>query len=718
MLNVTLKPSDAAILWKNQESDVDSRVPTAEELAATEQLLRQHIVASRAGIRPNGWLERPTLSIVGSQVIAGNLQPWSAAHPALSPIPQLALTLPAVSGEVDRRDYLCLMAFSVVVGVAQDPDVALEFSWREGAALQTLTKENTGRIRDGWAVIGCSTTGQDLPITAQQIAQALAGQITISRQLSYVLAPGLPQFWVQGLDGSLTEQIYTLIGEIELIPLCRVWRRVSTNNATGYLEHSSGAERPLEAAIHLEPCYRYVGDGWDNWPLRVQESLYRLGQGQALQGSPRMRRWVYNLINGQVGANPDAPGIPTYTLANELLLANGQRTVFSNAAITAVSWLSLQVTINDGTGKAKASVSLAAGAPVGTTFAATGHQVFTTAGADVTANGTFTGGGTAGPLEWVATSGVSVGASVYVLPAISYPAGAGFPVSGTLEAAYLNASAVPDANLQSTPLTGYRSAESPNPYVVVANPATGGIQIYKQESLTASAGGVVTVPAGVGAIAYISGPSAPATLQNKPVITGLVANETYTVLCHYAPTAEEQWQMQFLAPQYAGQRRVDWLNGATITTPWVALAHRLGSQAGGGVGLSNHALALRLPRRTVAAVMAYQLGTGLLPEALGLVQDWQARGGNNPAIAGLGLAASAEATTEPNCLRATLAANGLPLDSAKPVVTGGHYQLVLACGVRRATGEPAMLVATINGLAGAVVALEGADVAFDVFNLW
>lgn len=708
--NVSLTNTDAAILWTGSVGDTDARTPTAEELAATEQILRGHLCDSRKGIRPDGWLERPNLRFVAGQLIASNLKPWVACHPALGDIPQVALTLPGVAGDVDRRDWIYLVAFSIEIGADQDPSIALEISWPEGAVLQTLTKESTRRIRDGWALLGCS--GQlDSPVSAEQVATALGGTITISRSISNLIRPGVPQCWLYGLDGSLPEGTYTLTGTVDLLPLCRVWRRVSSLNTTGYTEQST----TLEDSLHLEPAYRYVGDGWDNWPLRVKESLYRLCQGRPLQASPVLRRWVYNLINGQVGANPDAPGLTTISLSGDLIMANGQRTQITNAAYTSTGWVSQQALVNNGSGAARASVTLSANSPSGTIFAGSGHRVWSAAGANVTSEGAFAGSGTAGPLTWTAAGGasVSIGSTVYLAPAIAYPAGAGFPASGTLERVYLNGAPVPENNLQHEPLTAYRAAESPNAYLVVANSATGGITLYKSESLTASATGVVSIP-GSGLIAYISGPNAPSGFINAPVVTGLDANGTYTALCIHAPTAGDQWQAQWLLPQYAGQGQVDWLDGATLTTPWIALAHRLGSQAGGGVGMSAHAIALRLPRRA-DDLPSYQLGTANILESLGLVQEWAVPGGNVPALPG-GIVAAIAGLPEPLRLVATVTVDGVPLDVAKPTIGGGAYQLVLACGLRRANGDPAMLVATVNGLDGQMVTVD--QMAFDVFNLW
>ncbi len=712
MLNVTLKPTDLAILWKNQASDVDARVPTPEEMAATEFLLRSHLSASRAGVRPDGWLERPSLQITGQDVIAGNLRPWVANHPALAPIPQLTIPLPTVSGEVNRRDWVYLLAFSVVVGVAEDPDVALEFAWRDGAVLQTLTRENTARIRDGWAVVVCPG-GLESPLTVEQVAAAIGNTITISRQRVVLTVAGqIAYLW--GLDGSLAEGSYAIVETMNLLPLCRVWRRVTTGNPTGYIPSLAGQERPLETAIHLEPTYRYVGDGWDNWPLRAKESLYRLMQGQPLQNSPQQQRWVYNLINGQVGANPDAPGLATLSLSGDLILANGQRWEFSNRATTTTVWGSWQALVDSG-GDTTGTVTLAANSPTGTIFATTGHKIYSATGTDITSEGTFTGAGTAGPLTWTTggSASVTVGDFVWIIPAIQYPAGAGFPLSGRLEAVYLNASIVPAANVQHTPLTAYRQAEFPNGYIVAANSATGGIQLYKAETLTTDGSGRVSAP-GSGLIAFLSGPGAPTGAVNRPVATGLTANTAYQALCYYLPTAGDQWQTQWLTPQYAGQRRTDWLEGATLTTPWLAVAHRLGGQVGGGDGLLSHALALRLPRRAVEATPSYQLGTADLPQ-LGLVAEVLA-GGHQPALPGGRLEISAQ-VAEPLRLVGELTVNNIPLNAAKPTIAGGDYQLVLACGIRRVDGAFAMVVAAINGRNGDIVNLNDA-VAFDVFELW
>jgi hypothetical protein len=248
---------------------------------------------------------------------------------------------------------------------------------------------------------------------------------------------------------------------------------------------------------------------------------------------------------------------------------------------------------------------------------------------------------------------------------------------------------------------------------VAANSATGGIQLYKAETLTTDNNGRVSAP-GSGLIAFLSGPGAPTGAVNRPVATGLTANTAYQALCYYLPTAGDQWQTQWLMPQYAGQRRTDWLEGATLTTPWLAVAHRLGGQVGGGDGLLSHALALRLPRRAVEATPSYQLGTADLPQ-LGLVAEVLA-GGHQPALPGGRLEISAQ-VAEPLRLVGELTVNNIPLNAAKPTIAGGDYQLVLACGIRRVDGASAMVVAAINGRNGDIVNLND-TVAFDVFELW
>jgi hypothetical protein len=90
--------------------------------------------------------------------------------------------------------------------------------------------------------------------------------------------------------------------------------------------------------------------------------------------------------------------------------------------------------------------------------------------------------------------------------------------------------------------------------------------------------------------------------------------------------------------------------------------------------------------------------------------------GHSPALPGGNLSITAQ-VAEPFRLVGELTVDNIPLNAAKPALAGGDYQLVLACGVRRVDGAPAMVVAAINGRNGETINVDG-SVAFDVFELW
>lgn len=698
---------DLAILWQGQQTDADSRVPTAEELAATEEILRGHVRRSRAMVAPSGLLTRPSFTATaGRQIAIPELSVWANAHPTLTAVPAHALSLPALpAGTQNRYDYIYLLAFSVKVTASLDPSVALTFQWRNGAVLESVTKENTARLRDVYAFWVSPT-----PMSAAAIAAEVGSTLTVNKA-GTLLGTGR----IYPLDSVLLDGLtYTLQGELEAIDLLRVWRVQGVNQSGWWWGET--VERALETEIHLQPTYQYVGSGWQDWISRTEESLYRLMRGESLQNSPRLNRGVFNLLNGQVGSNTQAPGIATTSRNGSTALANGQRITFTNRAFTQTTF-ALPVETTDDDGVAVATVNFAGNSPSGAKFAATGHQVIAASGENISAQGTFTGGDGTGALTWTAnTAGTPApGSTVYLVAHLSYPSGSGLPVCGETEAVYLNGVALLPANVRESDLAAYTAPSGGDTHIVIMNRANGSIRwIYKKFTVNSDSGGVLRMPdESRGLIAFLTGSDAPAGRQDKAVITGLANNGTYDVLCYHAPTAEEQWQFQILSPVYPGLKTADWLDGATITTAPIAFAHTLG----GGTTFStlrprpdgnvaDHVVAWRLPSNADGNAIADHT----LDSAIAL--NGAPTYGNPPfqrlpAIAaldgvvglrpGLELTATATVDAHPQGLGVELSVAGLPLGIHKPRLVGdGRYQLVVACGVEKG-GEQRILVLTFNG---------------------
>lgn len=702
-LIVNQKPTDLAILWVGQESDTDSRVPTAEELAAAEALGRAHLSHSREKLRPAGLLNRPVFTVVGQQVQISALVVWAPKHPNLAQIPATQITLTSLPNQViNRYDYLYLVAFTVVVGAQQDPTVNLTFQWRNGTTLENITKENTRRLRTGYAYLSAQS-----PLTAAQLSTALDGQITISP-----LGTPLGSDRLFGLDISLTNgQTYELDGEPELIDLMRVWRIQKTLQAGWWWGEAK--ELPLESSIHLQPTYRYVGDGWQAWESRVEESFWRLMRGQSLSSAPRLNRAVYNLLNGQVGVNAAAPGIATISPNGANLLANGQRISFTNEAINSSLFAIPSATTNDGTGKAVASVSFGGNAPSGSQFSATGHKVYGATGIDISSSGTFAGGGGATALTWTATviGTPAVGSTVYLVPRFSYPSGSGFPSCGTIEKVYFDGAALRPENVRQADLTAYTAPSGLDSHIAILQPSNAALRwIYKKYAVTADSGGVVRMPSVArGLIAWIDGNIAPTDRQNLPVIAGLTPDTAYNILCYHPPIAEEQWQFQFLVPTYPGTKDVAWLNGATVTTAPLCYAHTLG---GGNIStlvpdalLADHVIAHRLPQNSSGAAIpahsfnfAIQIKDGPFIGSVPFVAiPLPVSGAGLTALRpGQVLTATAIAGSYANSMSVALSASSAPIGIFKPQLQfNAGYQLVIVCDVVK-SDEHRLLVITFN----------------------
>jgi hypothetical protein len=672
-------------------------VPTAEELASTEELLRNHIVSQRQARSPAGLLKRPTFTCNGQTVSIPTLSLFSHYSPPLTTIAAQSLTLPPLTAgtAINRYDYLYLVLLTVQVGVSQDPDVALSFQWRSNDILQTVSRENTVRLRSAYGI--WVSQGE---MTTAQIKAAITGQLTVSK--SAPLVYGNSRLFLTG-DETLTNSITYQVKEVEALSLLRVWRLQGVA-IDGYQWPSFES---LEASIHLQPTYTYAGEGWNDWNARLEESVIRLMRGDPLRQSEAQRRYVFNLVNGQVGGNTTAPGVATLSPNGALMLANEQRITFTNQAITQTVYAVPVVTTDDGTGKAVATVSFASNAPAGSSFANSGHAIVASDG--TTPTGTFTGGGGTGALTWTATNAgaPAVGNMLYVIPAIAYPAGSGLPVCGDIEQVYLNSTALGD--VREADIAAYTEPSSGN-FIVVMAKRNAAIQwIYRKFTVTASSNGVVTMPnTARGLIAWISGPGAPTGRQDKAVVTGLTSNGSYSVLCYHAPPAAEQWQFQLRSPGYAGTKDFSYLNGARIDGEVRYWAHSLGgattfnppSRPLPDGNVANQAITYRLPRNTDAiAVQDHVLDAeinlgGLYARATPFqaIPTISGEGGSASLRPGLTIAAIAGVTNYPQVLPATL--TGLSI--YKPALANNKaYQLVVACGLEK-DGDRRFLVLTFN----------------------
>lgn len=632
MSNVNTTGNDLEILWvepgaDGSNPDTDYRVPTAQELAATSHLHQQNLQKAQADIRPAGIENRPAFGVAAGRgvIIPSGLSPYAPGHPSLAPLAaNVTVVLPALTdtvSSISRHDRLYLMAFGAIVTSDIDASINLSFEWRnQSNAIQTLTKENTRRIRTFWAIVW----SQGAATTAGAVYSALttAGSnkvFTASTSTSGIALGSTLRLY--SLDPNLAAtKTYTVVQDtVQMIDLCRVWR-VQNFLQNGYLWNRTG-EADFDANFHIQPTYQYVGEGWSDWDARTRETMRRIFLGLPLINTPTGDRVVQNLINGQVAGNLDAPGIATASPNGSTALSNGQRVSFSNQAITQKTYV-LPVTTSNVGGSTQATVAFQGNSPAGAYFSQNiaDHKVWRADGRDVTLDGTLVGLGGTGSLVWTTSSSVvAPGDVVYVQPGIYYPAGSGFAVSGEIERVFLdntgssvqiNAANVREAS--TSDLDAYAAPASGETYFVVVGKERGALHyILKRITVTSTSGGVVAIPGTErGAIAFISGPGAPAGRIDRPVVSGLSNSTSYNLLVYYAPPGTDKWQFQFRVPRYAGTQEKTLLNGAIVATEPIAIAHCQGG--GNGYFLSDaewqyEAISFRLPANTLNAAKKHFL---------------------------------------------------------------------------------------------------------------
>ncbi|NER80936.1 MAG: hypothetical protein F6K42_15475, partial [Leptolyngbya sp. SIO1D8] len=365
---------------------------------------------------------------------------------------------------------------------------------------------------------------------------------------------------------------------------------------------------------------------------------------------------------------------------------------------------------------AVATVNFAGNSPAGSQFANSGHKIYDAAGTDISGDGTFTGGGT-GALTWTAAGGaaISPGATAYLVPAISYPSGSGFPVAGDIESVYFGSSELDPANIRELSVnapTGYENPDNSESHIVVLDKGRSGLAyILKKVTVAADGSGNVAIPETArGLIAYINGAGAPATKQDLPVITGLTASASYDLLVYHAPPGSEQWQFQFKVSRYAGSQESAWLDGARIASHPIAIAH---SQAGGNTysiadaSIQHEVVGFRLPSNTAAsAVKGYTFNSKLQffgesdPGNITFREILCPLGGNGFAQLRPGQVIDVQNAAEAQAQGMAISlhtADGLMLGSSKPVLENSDgYQLVIACAVEK-DGDYRLVVASLNG---------------------
>lgn len=746
-IEVNTVANDARIRWVSPQTDTDARVPSAEEMDVSGELLLQHIISSR--LVPSGVINRPNfLPTVSSKgvVIPGNLLFYSQKHPTLGTLSgSHTIHLPALNDTVQavsRYDRIYLLCFRAIVTDEIDVNIRLEFQWRDGSSnIQTETKENTQRIREYYALVWA-----DAETTASAIWSALPvtegeSQLTVDKPVTGVT---VGDFVLYPLDANLVNSAtYTLVeGSLELIDLLRVWR-IQNTNQNGYHWGRLG-ETDFVQQFHLQPSYRYVGEGWQDWQSRLEESMYRLFSGDSLSDSPTDDRVVLNLVNGQVATTLDAPGIATASPNGSTALANGQRIVFTNREWKQQQYAVRLLSTDAGGGELQVTINFAGNSPSGAAFGIDAdHKVYDSGGTDISALGTFSGSSGTGALTWTENggnpTGLSVGDPLYLVPGIIYPAGSGFPIAAkNLESVYLGSTALDSDNIKDGDISVYEDPANSENHIVIFDRARGEAWIYKKFTVTSTGTGVAEAPSGAtGNIAFISGPSAPSGKQDKPAVSGLSNSTSYDLLCYHAPPGSEQWQFQFIQARYTGLDNTAIPNGSAIATKPIYFGSTQGGgneSLGGDAALSKEAISFRLPINSDASAQDAHVFSGkiqlsgepVLPADITFrpLPTQIASGGVALPRAGQILSVTASGGAQSQGMAVGLEVNTVPLGVLKQQIAGDEpYQLIVGFAITK-NGDSYFVVVTLNAGLGATSNAIAFDsdgphyAAIDVFNFY
>lgn len=543
----------------------------------------------------------------------------------------------------------------------------------------------------------------------------------------------------------VASRVYTIHPDyIDIAPVCKV-RRLQNYLDRGYTWGANG-EEPLTVDYSLPPLAVPASDvlGLQATSRQRLQNLFagKLGSGSAYA------RTVQNLTSGSVAGNPGVPGEAAGALDGSVCLANDQRVSFTNQSMIQRYAAQVVTAGNDGTGRAVVAVSLNSNAPVGTRFSdsAADHKIYASNGLEQSGFGSFTSLGSNAALTWIAASGsaaITPGSTVYVVPGVINPSGAGLSVPFTaVEKVWRDTAQLASANvlLGGNDLSAYADPANGESYIVVMGRERIALHyIYKKVVVTSDVNGVIAIPSNErGVFAFVQGVSntvepLKGNRLNRPVWAGLTPSTNYNALVYYPPRSLESWQFQLSYPEYQGTGLLEptWLTGARIISTPLLSIH---TQGGGGSvfqgaePLRFSPIAQYLPavsggipaHRLFAACQLVgeaspgdgatfrELPSSLLLPAAGLAL---------PSV-GQTLSLVAATVNQPRSLKAGLVADGQPMGFRPPTLTNAvEYQAVVAFVAEKA-GDRRLVVLTRNTTGAENVAFNSdSGVAIDTFRI-
>ena len=750
-MEANIKSRDIELIWVNPENvgELDERVPTAPELKANSRLSHKITQSTSAIALPAGVTIRPTFASAANRgvVIGSDLGFHAPGHPSLASLGGVVTTqlpaLPDAVSTISRYDHLQLAVFGVVVTAEIDPDLIFEFEWGgQAGILQTRNKENTRRLRTAWMIVH----SEGAPPDAAAIYAALTAPVTMGGPRTLTVsnsAAGLALLNnLQGypLDPTLVNaQTYEVIEEtIQVIPLCRVWR-AQEHSQNGYIWGNGGEPLTFESDYHIQPTYKYVGEGWRDVDSRAIATLERIAKGLPIVNSPSYDRAVENLINGQVGANADAPGLATASPNGSVAIANDQRISFTNQG-GVQRYYCLPVTAIDSGGFAQISVPFQSSPESYFSTNLEDHRVFNTNGRDISRDGAITGLGGTGALTWKANNAAiaAPGNVLYVQAGIYYPPGSGFQFAGEVEAVYKDAIAVTTSNVRDGALDqdieAYTVPANGEDTIVVLGKERAALHyLYKRVTATTDSNGVLLIPPTArGVFAFINGV---AGRVDSPVKTGLTGLTAYDALVYEPPRVGEAWQVQKKVARYAGTGESSFVDGAAIASSVFAFGNTQGGGNSvflGSAELQYEPISFRLPANlTTAAIKSYQVENRVAfvgerdinAKSFRRIDLVPASGYTYPRPGqSLSLANAVDPQTRGQAV--VLSVGGNPIGFTKnPIQFGYRYQVIIVFLLQK-DGDQRMAIATFNegnpNEARAIAFSSDAPhyMGFDIFHLY
>jgi hypothetical protein len=612
--------NDWGVIQVPPQSETDLRVPMAEEFALHARIQASNIWKSRL---QQGWLSSATIQVTAPRtLVLSNGTALVPSHSNYKVEIAGSLEIPALSSPdsvVKRDDFLSLVVVATEFNKDHDPVLGqVEFNYRKQQSDGSFTilpanKENSRRMRSVWVLVVSPQplTGNDF---FAALPQNTAGDRILTVTNKTAQGYGIGELKVYALDPTLIAgKSYPVFNDSAYaLPFLQI-RRLQNFLERGYI-WGNGGEGDLAKDVHLsdisESAVHYQNDDL------VRQRTFQIISGIPAKGFTHART-VQNLLAGNVSGNPGRPGESASSPNGSVCLANDQRVSFTNQLITQKLACLPTTAGSDGSGNAIVIFALNSNAPLGTRFSEKreDHKVYAADGSDQTLFGVFQNIGGTGALTWVADSSsiIKPGNTCYFVPGINFPSGSGFSIPfDKCEAGWVNGILLDSANLLAAvdDLSAYRAPAANQDFIAVFGKERAALHyIYKKISVVSNGLGTAVIPLSErGVFAFIEGVVG---RLNKPAVTGLTPNTTYSALVYYPPRSTEQWQWQFRYCSYQGLNRSEILNGAEIISAPLLFAHTQGGGASAFFGdseLQYSVISMHLPIGN-ALIKHYELNT-------------------------------------------------------------------------------------------------------------